>query len=60
MEMIDIWAAENLKNNENCLFRPYLRQTQILILEILNVFLRLKLSSSLIWTKNPSFRSDTK
>ena len=58
--------------NENCLFRKYLRlpremrslflwgQTQILILEILPVFLWLKFSSSLILTKNPSFRSGTK
>jgi len=46
--------------NENCLFRQYLRQTQILILEILNVCLWLKFSSSLILTKNPSFHSVTK
>jgi hypothetical protein len=45
--------------NENCLFCQYLRQTQILILEILNVCLWLKFSSSLILTKNPSFRSGT-
>jgi len=45
--------------NENCLFRQYLRQTQILILEILPVFLWLKFSSSLILTKNPSFRWGT-
>jgi hypothetical protein len=46
--------------NENCLSKfalicPYLRQTQILILEILNVVLRVTFSSFLTLTKNPGF-----
>jgi hypothetical protein len=37
------------------LFAQFLRQTQILILKILNVFLRLKLSPSLNLNKNEHF-----
>ncbi len=45
--------------NENGLFCQSLRQIKILILEILNVCLRLKFLFSLTLTKNPHFRSGT-